>query len=83
MTMKQIVVLTLAQIVFMTFGLLLGFIAFMWVVWDHSADKGGSMPKKKLIALAAIETVVIAVAFRLGFGLMILSSWYLGAEFED
>jgi hypothetical protein len=35
MTMKQIVVLTLAQIVFMTFGLLLGFIAFMWVVWDH------------------------------------------------
>jgi hypothetical protein len=41
------------------------------------------MPKKKLIALAAIETVVIAVGFRLGFGLMILSSWYLGAEFED
>lgn len=32
--MKRIVVVILAQIVFMTFGLLLGFITFMWMVWD-------------------------------------------------
>jgi hypothetical protein len=42
-----------------------------------------SIRKGRLLALAAIETAVVAVGFCLGFGLMILSVWYLGVEFKD